>query len=113
MQLVCPEMEVFLELHKNQLESSGVSKIFWQPLERKLRQQTLDAGRSLALMRFDYEDRERGPREPPFANVVTAEDGLSDSDPDNIFLIDHAWTFRPNIAKVRFSLGFLKKNVTY
>jgi len=100
MQLVCPEMEAFLSLHRYQLESSCVPKIFWQPLERKLREQTLDAGRAVSLMRVDYDERPRGPREPPFALVVSAEDGLSDSDPDSIFLVDHAWTFRPNTARV-------------
>lgn len=111
---MCPEMEAFLELHRNQLESSAVPKIFWQPLERKLREQTLDAGRALSLMWFDYDGRERGPREPPFVITVTDQEGLSDSNPDNIFLIDHAWTFRPNIARVRFYFCiFLNACLTY
>ncbi|XP_065347184.1 tubulin--tyrosine ligase-like protein 12 [Cloeon dipterum] len=99
MHVVTPEMDQFLALHKYQLESSCIPKIFWESLERKLRLQTFDAGHAFSLMKFDYEERGRGPREPVWAVVVTAEDGVSESDPESIYLVDHAWTFRVNGAK--------------
>lgn len=98
MHVVTPEMEKFLTLHKYQLESSCIPKIFWEPLERKLREQIFDAGDSFQLLKVDYEDKERQPKEPVYAVIVTSEEGVSESDPNSIFLVDHAWTFRINSA---------------
>jgi tubulin--tyrosine ligase-like protein 12 len=101
MHVLTPEMESFLALHKYQLETSCIPKIFWEPLERKLREQIFDAGESFSLLKVDYEDRQRGPREQVWAVMVTADAGLSESDPNSVYLIDHAWTFRANSALVQ------------
>ncbi|KAF4526216.1 hypothetical protein B566_EDAN001901 [Ephemera danica] len=98
MHVLTPEMENFLTLHKYQLESSSIPKIFWEPLERKLRLQEFDAGDAFTLLKVDYEERVREPREPAWTVMVTPEEGISESDPNSIYLVDHAWTFRVSSA---------------
>ncbi|EDW89241.2 LOW QUALITY PROTEIN: uncharacterized protein Dyak_GE23607 [Drosophila yakuba] len=96
----------FVALHKPQLESSAVPLIFWPALYRKLTTETFDAGEALQLMLIDYdEDEEQNPAEnddspnPVFALGVAREQGIKTSDPQAIFLVDHAWTFRLNGAR--------------
>ncbi|XP_067632843.1 uncharacterized protein [Eurosta solidaginis] len=106
----------FVAQHKPQLESSGIPQHFWQSLQRKLAKETFDAGISLQLLLIDYDgDEENGqasvdvtdtfavtvaeePR-PTFALSVASTSGMKANDPNAIFLIDHAWTFRMNIAR--------------
>ncbi|XP_036331478.1 tubulin--tyrosine ligase-like protein 12 [Rhagoletis pomonella] len=105
----------FVVQHKPQLESSGVPQHFWKSLHRKLEKEIFDAGISLQLLLIDYEGDEESesgmtggdtniqviaeePR-PMFTLSVACEGGIKANDPDAIFLIDHAWTFRTNIAR--------------
>ncbi|XP_004537531.1 tubulin--tyrosine ligase-like protein 12 [Ceratitis capitata] len=109
----------FVAQHKPQLESSGVPQHFWQSLHRKLVKETFDAGIFLQLLLIDYEgdDQENTletgavgdtnnktllvaeePR-PRFALSVACEEGIKAKDPDAIYLIDHAWTYRVNYAR--------------
>ncbi|XP_017465473.1 PREDICTED: tubulin--tyrosine ligase-like protein 12 [Rhagoletis zephyria] len=105
----------FVVQHKPQLESSGVPQHFWKSLHRKLEKEIFDAGISLQLLLIDYESDEESesgmtggdtniqviaeePR-PMFTLSVACEGGIKANDPDAIFLIDHAWTFRTNIAR--------------
>lgn len=111
----------FVAQHKPQLESSGVPQHFWKSLHRKLSKEIFDAGLSLQLLLIDYEgDEENGsetavvsanntrrpvaeePR-PMFALTLARECGIKASDPDAIYLIDHAWTFRLNMARQQLS----------
>uniref|UniRef100_A0A0K8W362 Tubulin--tyrosine ligase-like protein 12 n=1 Tax=Bactrocera latifrons TaxID=174628 RepID=A0A0K8W362_BACLA len=107
----------FVVQHKPQLESSGVPQHLWKSLHRKLVKEIFDAGISLQLLLIDYEgDEENGseapvvsasntttsvaeePR-PMFALTIAREGGIKAADPDSIYLIDHAWTFRMNMAR--------------
>ncbi|KAH8372700.1 hypothetical protein KR009_003134 [Drosophila setifemur] len=97
----------FVALHKPQLESSAIPVHFWPALYRKLTTDTFDAGEALQLMLIDYDedDEEQNPAEddfspnPVFALGVAREQGIKASDPQAIYLIDHAWTFRLNSAR--------------
>ncbi|CAK9813412.1 Tubulin--tyrosine ligase-like protein 12 [Anthophora quadrimaculata] len=89
----------FLEAHQPQLEASGVPRLFWEVLFKKLRYHTFDSGLVFQLMRIDYEDTERGPRDPVWKLFVSYEKGISAQDPNNIYLIDHAWIYDTNNAR--------------
>ncbi|XP_017061437.1 tubulin--tyrosine ligase-like protein 12 [Drosophila ficusphila] len=96
----------FVALHKPQLESSAIPVHFWPALYRKLTTDTFDAGEALQLMLIDYdEDEEQNPAEdddspsPVFALEVAREQGVKANDPQAIYLVDHAWTFRLNSAR--------------
>lgn len=97
----------FVALHKPQLESSAVPVHLWPALYRKLSTDTFDAGEALQLLLIDYdeEDEEETPEndddstKPVFALEVAREQGIKASDPQAIYLVDHAWTFRLNSAR--------------
>ncbi|KAH8319916.1 hypothetical protein KR074_009428 [Drosophila pseudoananassae] len=96
----------FVALHKPQLESSAIPVHLWPALYRKLSTDTFDAGEALQLMLIDYdEDEEQNPAldddspNPIFALAVASEKGIKVTDPQAIYLIDHAWTFRLKSAR--------------
>ncbi|XP_076234455.1 tubulin tyrosine ligase-like 12 [Calliopsis andreniformis] len=102
---------VFLQAHQPQLQSSGVPKIFWEVLFKKLQHQTFDSGLAFQLIRIDYEDSSRGPKDPVWKLFVSSENGISTQDPNNIYLIDHAWTYDTSNARRNLStiLGLLDR----
>ncbi|XP_068619186.1 tubulin--tyrosine ligase-like protein 12 [Battus philenor] len=87
----------FLAVHKPQLVLSGVPEHFWQTLSKKLRDQIFDSGFAFQLVQIDYEDEIKMPYEPIWS--VMAVRDIDKSDPDQIYLIDHAWTFKANNVK--------------
>ena len=93
----------FLEIHKQQLESSNVPKIFWEPLWKKLQTQKFDAFESFKLARIDYDDSQRGPKDPNWKLFVSTDTELSAKDPNNIYLIDHAWIYEVQNARKNLS----------
>ncbi|XP_054011549.1 tubulin--tyrosine ligase-like protein 12 [Hylaeus anthracinus] len=95
----------FVQSHRPQLESSGVPSIFWEALFKKLQYQIFDSGLMFQLIRINYEDAPRDPKDPVWKLFVISESGISASDPNNIFLVDHAWTYdtanaRQNLASI-------------
>ncbi|KZC06258.1 PREDICTED: tubulin--tyrosine ligase-like protein 12 [Dufourea novaeangliae] len=93
----------FLQIHQPQLESSGVPRLFWEVLFKKLQYQTFDSGLAFQLIKIDYDDAPRGPKDPVWKLFVSAEKDISAQDPSNIYLIDHAWTF--NTSSIRQNLS--------
>lgn len=91
--------EMFVQLHKPQLESSGIPEHFWHSLYRKVINEEFDAGNVFSLMQIDYEDVARGEYDPNWRVMVKAVNGIKAQDPEQIYLIDHAWTFRIENAK--------------
>lgn len=89
----------FVQLHSNQLTASGVPELFWKTLCRKLNNQTFDAGDAFQLLMIDYGDEERRPEDPLWTLVVSKPDGIKASSPLPIYIIDHAWTYRLNVAR--------------
>ncbi|XP_017768561.1 PREDICTED: tubulin--tyrosine ligase-like protein 12 [Nicrophorus vespilloides] len=94
------DYEYFLRLHRNQLVASQVPEKYWRTVFSKTNAQILDAGLVFTLLRIDYDDDDDigdGQRRPVF-QVMTSE-GIRADDPAHIYLVDHAWTFRPEFAR--------------
>ncbi|XP_055908082.1 tubulin--tyrosine ligase-like protein 12 [Eupeodes corollae] len=89
----------FVALHKPQLQLSNVPPHLWEAVFSKITTDTFDAGAALSLMLIDYSDSEREETSPVFALCVSKPDGIRANDPNAIYLVDHAWTFRTNIAR--------------
>ncbi|XP_044263913.1 tubulin--tyrosine ligase-like protein 12 [Tribolium madens] len=89
-------LDAFLNLHRDQLTSSGIPEIYWSTLNEKIQTQLFNAGETFQLLQIDYE-RERLPHEPAWG--LQAITDIDKSDPKHIYLIDHAWTFRVSHAK--------------
>ena len=97
----------FVTLHKPQLQASSVPQHFWSTLYHKITTETFDAGEALQLMLIEYDDEEEDQLateeekecRPVFALAVARENGLQARDPNNIFLVDHCWTFRLNMVR--------------
>lgn len=84
----------FVHLHGNQLISSGVPEHFWHTLSRKLEQQIFDAGNAFQLLMIDYDDGDKDAEDPLYAVVVAKSEGIKASNTQEIYIIDHAWTYR-------------------
>lgn len=89
----------FVRLHGNQLTSSGVPQTFWHTLCRKLNEQIFDAGDAFSLMMIEYDEGERQKEDPLFTVVVSKPDGIQVANSTEIYLIDHAWTYRLHNAR--------------
>lgn len=87
----------FVHFHGNQLKSSGVPEHLWHTLSRKLEQQTFDAGNAFQLLMIDYDEGEKEPEDRLYA-VVASKD-IKKSSELEIYIIDHAWTYRVNSAR--------------
>ncbi|XP_076578461.1 tubulin--tyrosine ligase-like protein 12 [Chaetodon auriga] len=102
------EFKVFVTLHAGALQSSGVPQIYWRSLHHKITNEIYDAGEVFGIMQFQPEDdEENGENEKknrPCADiaskvVVTRDSGLQASEPNSVFLVDHAWTYHVDHAR--------------
>ncbi|KAK4329348.1 hypothetical protein Pmani_000297 [Petrolisthes manimaculis] len=91
--------KTLLEHHMIQLQSSGVPQHLWPALFRKLLGQVYDAGESFQLCQLTYADGERDEEDPLWQVIVIKPEGIKADDPDSIFVIDHAWTYRAHEAR--------------
>lgn len=91
--------DAFISVHKSQLQASGVPEHFWPQLSRKLKHQEFDAGSSFSLLLVDYGEEQRSEEDPIWTVAVTKEGGIQANDPREIYLVDHAWTFRTDNAR--------------
>ncbi|XP_066594754.1 tubulin--tyrosine ligase-like protein 12 [Prorops nasuta] len=89
----------FLKVHQPQLKLSGVPRHFWEVLFKKLKDQIFDSGSLFQLARIDYGDEERDSKSPVWTLMVNSEKNILKNDPNNIFLIDHAWMY--DVSKAR------------
>lgn len=89
----------FIRLHGGQLAASGVPQFFWPTLCRKLNHQTFDGGDAFSLLLIDYGEDERDEEDPLWTVVVSKPEGIKSADPKEIYIVDHAWTFRLNTAR--------------
>lgn len=89
--------ELFELLHRPQLESSGIPAHFWSSLYRKLLGEVFDAGNVLSLVQLDYGEQTRGEFDPLFRVILRRS--IKCDDPEQIYLIDHAWTFKVESAR--------------
>lgn len=84
---------IFLQTHKLQLQSCGIPQLFWETLYEKLKNQIFDSGLMFQLAKVEYENEKRHATDPIWKLIVSAENGISVQDPNNIYLIDHAWSY--------------------
>lgn len=94
-----PLFNTFVAAHRPQLVGSGVPEHFWPTLFKKLSKQIFDAGDCFSLLLLDYGDEVRSEEDPVWTVVVSKTEGVNAQDPNAIYLIDHAWTFRLNVAR--------------
>ncbi|XP_071134636.1 tubulin--tyrosine ligase-like protein 12 [Mytilus edulis] len=89
--------EEFIAVHGAQLSSSVVPEILWPTLHEKLANEILDAGSSFKLLCYmDEEDNVKW--------KVVAEKKISCEDPNQIYLIDHAWTYQTKDARLQLQM---------
>ncbi|CAD6195780.1 unnamed protein product [Caenorhabditis auriculariae] len=82
----------FLRQHKDQLNASGVPPELWNGLYKKLLKEIFDAGDHFQVLCEMGDDGRKQCK-------VYALDEMHNVDEDNIFLIDHMWTFRAHEAR--------------
>ncbi|XP_037770812.1 tubulin--tyrosine ligase-like protein 12 isoform X1 [Chelonia mydas] len=108
------ERQAFVALHGAALGASGVPALYWERLRHKLENEVFDAGEFFGIMQVEEVEEEEGDNEeiegelkkkPNPGNelcykvIVTNENGLQAANPNSIFLIDHAWTYRVEHAR--------------
>ncbi|XP_051886251.1 tubulin--tyrosine ligase-like protein 12 [Pristis pectinata] len=103
------DFQLFIDFHGGALRASGVPPLYWKSLHLKLAQEVFDAGEVFGIMQVeddevDEDDPEEkmslNPGTPPvYKVIITKEEGLQAANPDSIFLIDHAWTYRVDQAR--------------
>lgn len=91
--------DIFLQTHKLQLESCGIPQLFWNILHKKLKDNIFDADLVFQLVKVEYEDGERYVTDPLWKLLVSVQDGICAQDKNNIYLIDHAWTYDVSNAR--------------
>ncbi|CAH8636899.1 unnamed protein product [Schistosoma rodhaini] len=95
------DFKEFIKLHNDQLRASGIPSLFWRRLHEKLLHEIYDANTSVMMQQIEYtndegDDNEIGSEELTVNcnwNILVCSDQLLVSDSNNIFLVDHAWTF--------------------
>ncbi|XP_068163377.1 tubulin--tyrosine ligase-like protein 12 [Antennarius striatus] len=106
------EFRVFVSLNGGALRAAGVPGVCWRSLQRKIRDQIYDAGEVFGVMRLEQREEEEedegdedggGHRATSCQVVVTRGSGLSAADPNSVFLVDHAWTYRVDHARAQLS----------
>ncbi|EDO49886.1 predicted protein [Nematostella vectensis] len=83
--------EKYVCVHSPQLKKNEIPEIYWRSLHLKLRNEVYDAGEYFSIMQEEDDNT--------FKVIVTNEDGVKTSDPNSIFLIDHAWTYESKFAR--------------
>lgn len=95
------EYLIFITNHEPQLKTNNIPEQFWKPLCLKLKNQIFDAGNNFSMLYIEPE--ESNPEDPSSVKVIVSTDLVDPSDGNNIYLIDHAWTFKASEAKVHLT----------
>ncbi|VDO06298.1 unnamed protein product [Rodentolepis nana] len=83
----------FLRLHRAALTTMKVPEIYWPTIHSKLRGKVFDASEEFELGMLNYlNDENETVDSKLFVSVKVDE--IKASDPNSIFLSDHAWTFQ-------------------
>ncbi|KAL1427951.1 hypothetical protein MTO96_017070 [Rhipicephalus appendiculatus] len=109
------EFQKFVIGHRNQLETSGIPPHFWPTLHWKLQESVFDAGEVFQIVQVQecsdddtavpdevMDIAEQGEGEAKNCSVkvvITREDGVHCQDSEHVYLVDHAWTYRPQQAR--------------
>jgi len=97
------EYQQFLADNLDQLNSLGIPELFWKTLQRKISSESFDGGNKFMLTHV-AEDDSGIPVDSNYKVVVCDEEGLKHDDPKQIYLIDHACTWRSQ-EELRYYLG--------
>lgn len=89
--------ENFLAAHLPQLRASGVPEHFYKSICVKLQNEIFDAGEFFQLLLLDYGEEGRDEKNPVF--TVAAIKDIKANDPNSVFLIDHALTFKSDLLR--------------
>ncbi|XP_056639252.1 tubulin--tyrosine ligase-like protein 12 [Diorhabda sublineata] len=92
------KMEDFLNIHKDQLVSSGIPKYLWRTLYIKLMNETFDASSAFDLLRIE-DDSDGGEDVIQSRLILQATRNIKTTESEHIYLIDHAWTYRIQDAR--------------
>ncbi|XP_064490210.1 tubulin--tyrosine ligase-like protein 12 isoform X1 [Ornithodoros turicata] len=114
------DVDKFIFGHRNQLETSAVPQHLWEPLYNKLEGSVFDAGEVFQIVEVQLVDDDDCDGESPEGSsnaglqhtwkvIVIKEHGLAVA--EDVYLIDHAWTYRPHQAKEQLQQvpGLLKR----
>lgn len=96
------EYKLFLALHTAALKAARIPPLYWKSLHYKLKHEVFDAGEVFGIMRVEPEGEEETSnpgREDSYQVIITRESGLQASDPNSVYLVDHAWTYRVESAR--------------
>ncbi|TGZ61462.1 hypothetical protein CRM22_007976 [Opisthorchis felineus] len=86
----------FLAIHEQQLRSGGIPGHFWMTLHKKLLDEIYDASAYFVMNRVEYEDGGDEDDGSIDWQIALNCERLQKTDPNAIFLVDHAWTFEIN-----------------
>lgn len=86
--------EVFIEQHKPQLLANNIPDHFWKPLCIKLKNEIFDAGNVFLIIQHGHEESGES-----ISSGVLVQSKIDLNDGLNIYLIDHAWTYKATDAK--------------
>lgn len=92
------EYLIFVTNHEAQFRSNNIPEQFWKSLCLKLKNQIFDAGNSFSMLYTEPDENDS--EDPVSVKVVVTTDFVDPTDGNNIFLIDHAWTFKACEAKL-------------
>lgn len=100
--------KMFVAQHRPQLVSNNIPEHFWIHLCFKLKNQIFDAGNKFLMVHLDNEDEESCEYN---SNAVQVIGIINLNDGSNIYLIDHAWTYKVIEAKRHLMLvpGLLER----
>lgn len=101
--------ELFLQLHEAQLRASDVPAHLWVNLCHKLTNQVFDAGEKLNLVLVDY-DGEARPESAPVWMLMAGEGGIQLNNVNAVFLVDHAWTYKVDVARQHLQVREFETN---
>ncbi|XP_061570285.1 tubulin--tyrosine ligase-like protein 12 [Cololabis saira] len=101
------DFQTFVTLHSRALQSSGIPSLYWNSLHHKISNEIYDAGDVFGIMQvLQKEEEENDGRQKDDGGavigckvVVTRDSGLQVSQPDSVFLVDHAWTYHVEQAR--------------
>ncbi|CAH8588628.1 unnamed protein product [Heterobilharzia americana] len=98
-----PDFKEFLKLHDDQLRASGIPSCYWRKLHEKLLHEIYDAGSCVMMQQIEYANDEEFNNEDSTTNrdwnIVVSSEQMLASDTNNIFIVDHAWTFDVEFMK--------------
>lgn len=90
----------FEALHSAALQAAGLPRCYWRSVFHKISHEVFDAGEVFGIFQVQADEDDDTPTRILGAKVVvTRESGLQVADPNSVFLVDHAWTYRMPYAR--------------